>query len=135
MRCFSPTLFYLQWLSVTSFHALTYIIYKKYHFLPKFSPNGGHFGYLDFSKYVFTGMYVGMVFWEKTIYFMALIRKNDHFFLNFGLFWAIFGNFLPIPGIPNMRCFSPALFSIQWLSPTRFHALTYITCKNWHFLA
>ena len=61
-------------------HALTYIIYKKYHFLPKFSPNGGHFGYLDFSKYVFSGMYVGMVFWEKTISFMALIRKNDHFF-------------------------------------------------------
>ena len=80
MRCFSPALFYLQWLTVTSFHALTYIIYKKYHFLPKFSPNGGHLEYLHFSKYVFTGMYVGMVFWEKTIYFMALIRKKWPFF-------------------------------------------------------
>ena len=35
---------------------------QKIPFLPKFSSNGGHFGYLDFSKYVFTGMYVGMVF-------------------------------------------------------------------------
>ena len=32
----------------------TIIIYKKEHFLPKFSQNGGHFGYLDFSKYVFS---------------------------------------------------------------------------------
>ena len=81
MRCFSPALFYVQWLTVTSFNALTYIIHKKYHFLPKFSPNGGNFGYLDFSKYVFTEMYVGRVFWETTIYFMALKLKNDHIFL------------------------------------------------------
>ena len=27
---------------------------KNVGFLPKFSPNGGHFGYLDFSKYVFS---------------------------------------------------------------------------------
>ena len=40
------------------------------------SPN-----WIGFSKYVFTEMYVGRVFWETTIYFMALKRKNNHIFL------------------------------------------------------
>ena len=38
----------------TSDPSITYIMYKKKHFWPKFSLNVGHFGYLDFSKYVFS---------------------------------------------------------------------------------
>ena len=97
MRCFSPALFYLQWLSLTSFHAFTYIIYKKWHFLAKFSSNGGHFGYLDFSKYVFSnGFYWDVCrkgFLRNNYLFHGINTEKWPFFWNLGLFWAILGNF------------------------------------------
>jgi hypothetical protein len=43
-----------------------------------------------------TTSYVGRVFGETTIYFMALILKNCHFLLilgYFGSFWAILDHF------------------------------------------
>ena len=66
--------------------------------IKKLTPNanGGHFEYLDCSKYVlaivFTIMYVGRVFGVTTMYFMEILWENDHFFWNFGTFWAIFSH-------------------------------------------
>ena len=110
MRCFSPALFYLQWLSVTSFHALTYIIYKKEHFFPKFSQNGGHFGYLDFSKYVFSNGF----YWDVCT--KCFLRNNSvlwHYYGKMTIFWkfrAILGHFRQLfanSRYPNHEMFFP----------------------------
>ena len=78
-------------LSLTFRHK-TDILYKNLHFFTKFTPNanGGHFEYLDCSKYVlamvFTIMYVGRVFRVTTMYFMEILWENDHFFEILGPF-------------------------------------------------
>ena len=100
IRTFSQALFPLQWLFVSSFHAQTYIIYKKWHFLAKFSPQGGHFGYPDYSKYVFSNVFLYYVcrkdFWRNNYLFHGIIVEKWPFLWNFELFWAILGYFGPI---------------------------------------
>ena len=113
IRTFSQALFPLQWLFVSSFHAQTYIIYKKWHFLAKFSPNGGHFGYPDYSKYVFSNVFLYYVcrkdFWRNNYLFHGIIVEKWPFLWNFELFWAILGRFEPFLGTQNFWIVVPCI--------------------------
>ena len=62
-----------------------------------------------FLAMFFTIMYVGRIFGETTIYFMAILWKNGHF----GLFWAILGRFEPFVGTQNFWIFVPCFIFPQ----------------------
>ena len=106
----------MKWIVVSPKILPTYIIEKNIAILRNLgTQNGPHFGYLDFSKCVFsnvfTFIYVKGVFGDTTIYFMSLIWKNDHFneiLGHFGPFWAFSRypenqNFFPVINIHNIQ--------------------------------
>ena len=114
----------------TAFRHKTDILYKNQHFLAKFSQNGCHFGYLDFSKYVlamvFTIMYVGRVFGETTMYFMEILWENDHFFEILGPFEP----FLAISKYPEYEMFFPSIILSSMTFSHQLSCLTYIMYKK-----
>ena len=111
--------------------------------MAKFSPNGGHFGYLDFSKYVFSNVFYYYVcrkdFWRNNYLFHCIIVENSHFceiLSYFGPIWAIsrypeFLNFCPMHYLPSndfqsaafrhKHCFS-CVFQKFWFPNDEFWA-------------
>ena len=79
----------------------------------KFSSNGGHFGYLDLSKYIFSNRFYYYVcrkgFWRTNYLFHGIIIEKWLFFGNFGLLRVIFGHF-QVPSVSEFL--SHALFSL-----------------------
>ena len=79
----------------------------------KFSPNGGHFGYPDFSKYVFSNVFLYYVcrkdFWRNNYLFHGIIVEKWPFLWNFELFWAILGRFEPFVGTQNFWIVVPCI--------------------------
>ena len=103
---------------------------KNVGFLPKFSPNGGHFGYLDFSKYVFSnGFYWDVCrkgFLRNTYLFHSINVEKMTIFLEFRAIWDHFRQFLATYRYPKHEIFFPCMI---------FHSITFthqFSCFNIH---
>ena len=81
--------------------------------MAKFSSNGGHFGYLHFSKYVLSNIFNYFVcrkgFWRNNYLFHGINIEKWPFFVNFGPFWVILGHFGPFLGTQNFLNFAPCI--------------------------
>ena len=98
--------------------------------MPKFSPNGGHFGYLDFSKYVFSnGFYWDVCrkgFLRNTYLFHSINVEKMTIFLEFRAIWDHFRQFLATYRYPKHEIFFPCMI---------FHSITFthqFSCFNIH---
>ena len=96
----------------------------------KFLSNGGHFGYLDFSKYVFSnGFYWDVCrkgFLRNNYLFHGINTEKWPYFWNLGLIWPILGIFLANSRYPKHEMFFPCII---------FHSITFtqqFSCFNLH---